>query len=256
MLASAPLYVSGTFWGGVGAAATIAVIIVTVYLWLLGDHRRLLTYSLLTAAPLVHSRVRGARTMNVKVLMDGTTVAKPHIVVIRIHNKSRRDITSNDFEGKPLQLDLGALIVDHLPSGGNTIEYEVSASAINLGPALIGGRETMEVTVITDGFPHLTCRGRLVSTTIRELESDYEDSSVAITWFLALTLTVFWCFLGATNLTSQPASKPDGVIALAYFVAGAAVVVMTARTTARHRSAKKYGVRPPRVPPKSQPIPK
>jgi hypothetical protein len=96
-----------------------------------------------------------------------------------VQNRSRRDIRSNDFDqGKPLRFDLGAkLSFASVDTTTTTIDYDSTLgnteTVITFGPALIGRGQTLRMTIITEGPPHISCPNPpLIGVTIKDHEPD------------------------------------------------------------------------------------
>lgn len=233
----APVYDSGTFWAGAGATATIAAIVVSVLLWRLGGPRRLVTYSLDAATPLLNPRFRG----NVQVLLDAVSIARPHMAILRVQNRSRWDITSGDFHSEePLAFDLGALLVNHAPVPGSTVAYQATSTAITIGPALIRSGQTLEVSVITEGAPHLTCKSDLANVTVKEQAQDYSPSRRRRAQTAMQLMSFGWFVVGFLNIVGLQAIKTDYTAGI-FLVVCSLVLLVIARISAnggfRHLAA-------------------
>lgn len=174
MLASEPFYASGTFWAGAGVVVALVAIVITVVLWRLGPPRRVLAYSVLGSTPLLSGDLwPGIHRAWFQVLMDGKPLADPYVTLLRVENHSRRDIRSSDFDqGKPLVFNLGAKF-EYATDAGSTIDYKqtlkATDTAITVGPALIRGRQSLHMSIITEGRPSITCLNPpLVGVTVKE----------------------------------------------------------------------------------------
>jgi hypothetical protein len=76
VLASGAFYTSGTFWGVAGVAVAVLAILVSVVLWRLGGPRRVLTYSVPVATPLLRGSPRFLRGQ-VEVTLGGLPMKDP-----------------------------------------------------------------------------------------------------------------------------------------------------------------------------------
>ncbi len=169
MLADAhALYSSGTFWGAVGAVAAVAAVGVAIVLWRVGAPRRVLVYEMVTSSSLLSSHAAGFTEGHLQVTMDGKALSDPWVAVVRLENKSRRDIRSSDFDQeKPLTLDLhrGIAMLRAEPAEESLVLHD---SKITIGPALIRGGSRLDMTLVTDGPPFLTCQSFLVDVKVQE----------------------------------------------------------------------------------------
>jgi hypothetical protein len=162
VLASAPFYASGTFWAAVAVAVAIVGIGVPVLLWKIGAPRRLITYSVLGTTPLLRGgHWPGLHRAQFQVLMDGKPLTNPYVTLLRVENRSRRDIRSSDFDQrKPLLLELGTKF-EYAADAGSTIDYQstinTTETAISMGPMLMPAGKSLQITLLTEGPPHITC---------------------------------------------------------------------------------------------------
>jgi hypothetical protein len=201
VLASAPspVYDSLLFWAIVPVGVAVVGIVVPVFLWRVGPPRRLVTYSVLGTTPLLsgaHWRV--LRHAQLQVVMDGSPLTDPYVWFLRVENHSRRDIRSSDFDQeKPLLFDLGANIA-FAADAGSTIDYEptleTAESSISVGPMLMPGGKSLQITIITERRPAVTCPNPpLVGVTVKEQAYGYRKSRlrsglIAIGFILAALL--------------------------------------------------------------------
>jgi hypothetical protein len=199
VLASGPIYASGTFLAGAGVAVAFAALLVAVLAWRLGTPRRLLVYSLPFSAPMLNPSTRGFHQTQVQVLVDNRPLDDPYSVILRLQNKSRRDITSRDFDQeKPLHFDLGVKIVGH---GSKSItEYVVSDTAVDLSPALISAGQILQIVFLTDGAPHVTYSGQLINTAVREGVPDDGLTRRRFLARLAISYSTLFAFVGLIEL--------------------------------------------------------
>ena len=157
-LTSPPLYDASPFLSWLTIGATI---VVPTLFWYLSSRRRVLTYMTVTAAPLLGSGLPGMPDTKLEVLMDSKPLADAQVAMFRVHNRSRRQIPSKDFDDKtPLWFDLGAKLRYVGYDAEGTIHLESlhqEATRIGLGPVLIGGGQWLRLMIITEGTPHITC---------------------------------------------------------------------------------------------------
>jgi hypothetical protein len=158
-----PWYGSGSFWTVAGPVALL--ILGTLTLWVtyaVGNAGRRLIYSLPTEAPLIVA-VRGVRS-EVEIRHGGRVLVHPHLLVIRLQAKGRKDIRSSDFDqGKPLRLDVKVPVVALLkvnmkPRNVTPPDVRVTATGLEIDPVLIRKRQTMSFNVLVEGQgAYLTC---------------------------------------------------------------------------------------------------
>jgi hypothetical protein len=181
---NSPWYSSGTFWAGVGAVAAVLAVIVTIVLWRVGSPRRRLELRILTITPLLSRHGRGPE---LSIWAEGAVVSDPYVVIVRLRNRSRRDIRSSDFDqGKFLVLDFQAPIVALEVDGGARLALDSvrwQSDTAQVGPALIGGRQDIRLTVITDGEPAICWESPLVGV---DIESSRRDPVFRLVGALAL----------------------------------------------------------------------
>ena len=173
MLASGPLYDSGTLWGAAGAIAGFAAIVVSLLLWRLGAPRRLLGYSTPAISPMLSERWTGLVDDPVEMSIHGHPLIDPHVLVLRVVNKSRKDIRSADFDqGQPLVFDLRAHVVAMANAGSSldvTEVVQVEHDRLMIGPTLIPGGKGLKLTLITEGHPVVTVKSPIAGVKVRAL---------------------------------------------------------------------------------------
>lgn len=171
MLASGPLYSSGTFWAATGAIAAFAALAVSVILWRVGAPRRVLRLTVPVVASLRSSH--WARSPGkLEISMDDETVHNPYVVTMNLRNRSRRQIRSDDFDqGRPLLIRFGKPLIAVSADGSartalDSITY--GYSEVSIGPVLIGGGEDIELTLLTDGYPEIDWQNPIVGVRIKD----------------------------------------------------------------------------------------
>lgn len=217
-LTSPPLYDASPFLSWLTIGATI---VVPTLFWYLSSRRRVLTYMTVTAAPLLGSGLPGMPDTKLEVLMDSKPLADAQVAMFRVHNRSRRQIPSKDFDDKtPLWFDLGAKLRYVGYDAEGTIHLESlhqEATRIGLGPVLIGGGQWLRLMIITEGTPHITCPyPSLIGVKVRELQPpDYRVTrSLRVAIALTFGAAVFWVY-GIYNLLDiEPPSREVGITAL------------------------------------------
>ena len=158
-IASSPFYESGTFWAGAGTIVGLVSLVAIVWVtWRVANPKRRLWYSMPTVTPLV--RRRKGLTRELKITYGDDQLESPYSVNIQIISRGRLDIPRSAFDGEqPLQLDVGAVIVEVLnvaTSPNRPIPpVRIDDSRLFVGPALIGRREKIEISLLVDGDPQL-----------------------------------------------------------------------------------------------------
>jgi hypothetical protein len=152
MLLSAPWYDSGTLWTGLLVPVTVIGVVVTFWIGFFPAKGRLL-YSM----PLVESLVRSrAKAPNLKVVYDGTEVAEPHLVTVRLASRGRKDIEF--YKSQPIVLNMNTPIVDVLATAFSTgaprLDVSIDGLTLKIGPEpgnLIRKGETITITMLVNG---------------------------------------------------------------------------------------------------------
>lgn len=169
---AAEWYTSGTFWAGAGAvavaASTAAVVWVT---WAVGSQRRRLFYGMRAAASLLTAPY-GVRS-DLELRHRGILLRDPSVLTVQLVTRGRKDISSDDYDGRqPLCLDVGARIIEILqvtsePAVLRVPNVTADGTSLRIGPALIGKRHEITITVLTDGgTPFLTCKSSLIDVQV------------------------------------------------------------------------------------------
>jgi hypothetical protein len=186
VLASGPFYASGTFWAGAAVAVAVVAIVVAVLLWFLGSPRRLLVYGVVSEAALLTSGARRQVGADLEVTLSGQVLNDPHVILLQVESRSRRDIRGTDFENAmPLMIDLGTPILNllDLDTGGRgkpDVKVEVKNTEVAIGPGLIKRGQTIRVNLLTDGPVSVTCaHPQLADVIIKERRSDSRLGSVS-----------------------------------------------------------------------------
>jgi hypothetical protein len=156
-----PFYTNGTFWAGVGSIATLVSIVVLGWItWRAANpKRRQLWYSMTTVTPPATTGT-GNQPDDPKISDSDRPGKSLATVNIQLVSRGRLDIPRSAFDGdQPLQVDVGAPIVkvDNVKKSPNRTEppLETDSSKLFVGPCLIGRRETIVITLLVEGDPHL-----------------------------------------------------------------------------------------------------
>jgi hypothetical protein len=141
-------YQNGTFWAAAAAVIALIAIPCTVWATIRAAHpKRVFTYELEVSGGAVR-----AASNRLAVTFDGTVVANPHILTIRVGNGGSRDIPSTAFDGgRSARFDVGVPIVAVLTPDPLPAEVSLAGTALLIAPCLIRGREVRSFTLLTDG---------------------------------------------------------------------------------------------------------
>jgi hypothetical protein len=155
-----PFYTNGTFWAGAGAVVGVVSILAIGWVtWRAANPKRRLWYSMPTVTPLVSRGKELSREL--KIIYGDHQLESPTTVNIQFISKGRLDIPRSAFDGQqPMQLDVGARIVEVLDvttSPDRPIPpLKPDGSKLFIGPALIGRREKIVISLLVDGDPNLS----------------------------------------------------------------------------------------------------
>jgi hypothetical protein len=188
MLLSEAWYQSGLFWAIAAAAiAVIAMPVGVVAAYRSANPKRRLIFGMFNVAPLVGAPagVRG----DLEIRHQGEVVADPQLVTLAIASRSRRDISSDDFDqARPIVLDLGVPItklIDQSSTAGKVRDVPapvavVGSTELRIGPGLIRRDHAMTWTLLVDGTPQLKSQ-----IFLRDVDShrrnDYETEDLLAT---------------------------------------------------------------------------
>lgn len=175
MVAVGHWYASDPFWAAVGAMIGLAGVAATV--WVARTPRQRLSYGMPVATRLLTTPSGMA---DLELHHRGTLLTEPYLVEVRLTSRGRRDIPSSAFDrDRPLVFDLGVRIVEVLqivcdPPSAPTPPVTQDGSTLEVGPELIGRRQTITISVLTDGgCPRLSCtRNTLTQVTVTQRQPD------------------------------------------------------------------------------------
>jgi len=171
-------YASGTFWTAAGVMIALLVGAASIRVaYIVGFPRRRLLYAMPTVGAMLTAPagVRG----DLELRHRGKVLTAPGVVEVWLVSRGRKDIPSSAYDSrKPLRLDVGAGIVEvlHVTSDPPSIpkpKVTVEDTSLAIGPSLIGKRQKITFTLLTDGGrPHLTCESTLIDVQVREQDLD------------------------------------------------------------------------------------
>jgi hypothetical protein len=246
---SGAFWASGTFWAGAGTVAgvlgTAAVVWVTLTV---GFPRRRLSYWLRVSAPLLAAphgmrsdlelRRRARAVGESPGAPDGWQVlSDPRVVTIDLTSRGRRDIPSEAFNDRqPLQFDVGAPVVEVLQVTSGQADRPAlpviaDGSLLSIGPGLIGKRQEITITVLTDGGEAaLTCHGNpFIDVQVRRRPRESASTRVTAVPAFAVAVPAFAVAVVASAAVASAVAAVAGPVAAVAAVAGvAAVTAVTA----------------------------
>jgi hypothetical protein len=193
-VAGSPFYTSGTFWAGAGTVVGVVSLVALGWItWRAANPKRRLWYSMPTVTPLV---TRRGLSRELKIHYGDHLVVSPYTADILLVSRGRLDIPRSAFDGdQPLQLDVGAPIVEVLnvtTSPNRPIPpVKPGHSKLLIGPCLIGRRETIVISLLVEGDPHLNpLRQSLENVDIRQGDPGQAQRSryLLLQWILTAAL--------------------------------------------------------------------
>lgn len=176
----------GIFAGETFNIVTVAVAVFALLVGLAGavyqrrsvlPPKRRLTITAQRPTPLLsnESPVKG-----LSVRYNDTIIKTPHVVTLTIENTGKHDLSSAQFDqDRPVLIDLSAQIIKVLdiykgPDGAGP-KWTEHGSKIEIGPDLIRRGQRLEMQILTDGRPDVSCHGHLIDT---KLAVDIETQEV------------------------------------------------------------------------------
>jgi hypothetical protein len=153
-LASDATYVSGTFWASIGLAILgLAGIVVSVVLARRANPRRQITCDARVSRLVSPHAPSDAQ---IGLTTSGVTFNSPYLLEMRIASRSRRDISSDDFDReKPFVVTIDAPVAVQIGivTVGESAEVAIENGVVRLGPCLIRKGTTLFAQFLTEGRP-------------------------------------------------------------------------------------------------------
>ncbi|MCX5121204.1 hypothetical protein OG992_28905 [Micromonospora sp. NBC_00362] len=169
----APWYGSGTFWAI--AAVVVAVVAIAVGAWAAfrsANPRRVLYITMPSAVSLLRSEPEISE--GIEVLHKGRPLSQPYLVTVEVLSRSSRDIPRPAFGAQPLNLDVGAPVIELLDSwshsGRSAVPVPaltVTSTGLHVGPALLTRRHHLGYILLVDGPPQLQVMAEMADIDIR-----------------------------------------------------------------------------------------
>ena len=170
---------SNFFWAVTAGVLALAQVILGLFTIVMPSilARQKITYELLAAEPLINLPADISPSMQVS--YGGQPVDDPHVVVVRLAYRGRRDLTSAEFDqGTPLCVDVGIEIKALLRSSFSppkqpVPKVKVNGTALDIGPSLIRKKLEMTFVILANGpAVQLDCHGPLSNVDIEPLERE------------------------------------------------------------------------------------
>lgn len=187
VLASGHWYNSALF-GIAGFGVGIAGVLISVWTWRFGSPYRRLVYwiqadtALLTAPS---PGLAGLPQIEVRLVGKPDLVRDPHVLSVRLENRSHPDIEPGDFANKlPLVIDVQATILEVLNREALLAEwphlkFSAADSKISIQPTLISSRKRIAIDMLTDGPANLTHEAQLANVDVSLTTGDTAGSEAA-----------------------------------------------------------------------------
>jgi hypothetical protein len=203
-LASAPFYVSATFWAAAAVFAAIFIGIGAMWATLRASNPKRRIDYWFQDTPLLqgHQSLDGS----LEIRRNGTVLGDPRLVRVQLRNTSRRDVGSTSFDqDEPFRVDLGTPILDILgvetqPTTAQPPPGTPSGTELRIGPGRIGRGSQVTYLLLIDGPPSYGCRHSLIDVTV--VEANDLDYNPRIARFVAMTAMSAVAF-GATLLVDK-----------------------------------------------------
>lgn len=151
--------------------AVIAILLAVVSVYYarraLFPPKRRLSYCVESSSPLVQGA--GHLAGAIEVSREGVPLSDPHVVVLWLKNTGRHAIASEHFDqGRPVELDLSAQIVDLVTAGGSAqASCAVHGAVIAYGPELLSKGQKVTFTALVDGAPDFSLRQHLIDVEVK-----------------------------------------------------------------------------------------
>ncbi|MFD3676451.1 hypothetical protein [Streptomyces sp. NPDC058613] len=136
--------------------------------------KRQLTYLMERSSPILDRSALDPGNNAIEVRRNGVPLIDPHLVVVWAKNTGRHAIASEQFDqGRPLELDLQAPIVELITAEVGGSQSVMSACAISgksvlFGPELLKRRQAVTFTVLTEGNADLVVREHFIDVKMKD----------------------------------------------------------------------------------------
>jgi hypothetical protein len=221
MIAASQWYTSATALTVLTIALVALAVLalgVTVYQWHAGAPARQITYSMYGPVLLLpqHEITLSKGVLKINYDFEDerglVSVTDPYLITLRTESKSRRDISSKEFDAnKPLVFDLGTRIVARVgesSSEGTDTSYEdavtIGERTVEINPCLIRNGPIFSLDLLLSGSPDLTHHSPLIDVKVQRVgvQGAYDAFfgwGAGVGWFIAYAILAT-CVLGASVL--------------------------------------------------------
>lgn len=163
-----------------------------------------------------------------KISYDDKQINDPYMTELSLESRSRRDISSDDFDQKKtLVLDIGAAIITLLSSDQEDLSLDhiapgIEGTSIGIEPCLIQKGPVFKIQLLTDGKPKLTCRNTLKNVDIDE--AGVNDRRTRYRWLRDGT---YWVYLAITAIIALRAVSAEPAMPFSTFAIYVAIMFLT-----------------------------
>lgn len=187
-------YASTTFWSIAGVSIGALAIVIGAVTTYRSDYPRRRLYLFVSSTTSLRHRST-SQLMGLEVHDEGHVLSDPHLMTVEVISRGRRNIPEDSFNG-PITLDFGTEIVAVIESVSvarpETVpapRMATTATALHIGPALLGRDHRLSYRVLVNGNAHVIGECSLTGVDVRH------DSPAQITNNLAeLTLAAGLAF--------------------------------------------------------------
>lgn len=191
-------------------AATLAGVIVPIWIWRADIESRSLRFVLLSQTSL--QPTIGAGISNLKVTLDGVELPSPTLTVMRLSNDGTRPIPASDFEG-PLRLVVAApakLVranVTELSPSDLSPSLSNDSNSIAIAPMLLNPGDSITLAIFTSGTPKtLESKARIAGLKTVPVDEKPSDPLRPLAIAIAIATAVA-CMIGGAFFVSALPSK-------------------------------------------------
>ena len=178
--------------------------------------------------------------IEVRIVGQPDPVRDPHVLSVRIENRSHPDIEPGDFANKvPLVIDVQATILEvlnreALRAEWPHLEFSLDDSKISIAPTFIPSRRRIAIDLLTDGPAELVLEHNLANvddSTASDDSAARDASSRQTRRFMAFILAV-----SAILAVVSSIAGPQGVFVVTFMVTISVGVTMLASADVVYRS--------------------
>lgn len=201
MLSGMPKFLN---WSSITLLATVAGIVVPIWLWRADLTSKSLEFRVASQASL--ELARSGDIKGLQITLDSAPLNRPYLTVVELLNDGSRPITSSEFEG-PVEVRLSAgtkVVRTQLVSASpKSLEANITATedSISVAPLLLNPEDKLTISVLTSGGPpSFTPRARIAG--VAEIKID-DSQGKLLTWQLSgLALIAAFLMFVASDITN------------------------------------------------------